>query len=188
MAAIVAVMVVGISPPAQAKGPESVTVAGPGISGELELISGDAEHVGRLVELSGVWLGTGDLPVPLEGEPATPLGPAYTLTWLALGPPGVTATDRTIRQVVYPYAENGPIIHTRAVPDGWGQDVLGWFAASPDLNVALVGLGVPLDTPPAEGGSRPLVWVMFAAAMLIAVLVRRRSAPPARLAGAQRGS
>ena len=43
-------------------------------------------------------------------EPAGELGPGYTLTWINAGPPGESADQRTIRQVIYLEAENGPVI------------------------------------------------------------------------------
>ena len=191
-ASSMAVIVVGISPPAPAFGGQGARVGdrgGPGIPGELELIDLRRRRApGRLVELSGVWFGTGDLPVPLESEPATPLGPAYTLTWLALGPPGVAATDRTIRQVVYPYAENGPIIHTQRCLMVGGRTSSGglprlltstWYAGRFGCAARYSIGGGSGCLSPGLGDVRR--------GDADAVLVRRRPLRPARLAGAPAG-
>lgn len=143
-AAIIAIAMVGLIEPAAAKGPVSITITGPGIDGPIELIDTvDADQLSRLMEQSGVWYASGDLPVPLGERPAGELGPSYSLTWVNLGPPDTPEEERTIRQLIYPQAENGPIIHTQEVPEGWGQEVLGWFAAPPTFTETLTSLGIP---------------------------------------------
>lgn len=176
--AVAVLVLVAMPQRSEAKGPESVTVSGPGIVDEMEIIdAGNADQRGRLFELSGVWFGTGDLPTPLGREPTTELGPAYSVTWIAVGPPGAPVADRTIRQSFYPFAEDGPVIHTQEVPEGWGQEVGGWFAASPELTEILLAMGVPLADP-AGGGSG---WMAPFGAILVAVLAllawQRRQRP-----------
>jgi hypothetical protein len=154
--AIVAVVLLGVGDTAMAKGPESATVAGPGIDQPVELIdAANPDLVSRLMEQTGLWFGRGDLPRPIE-EPLGDLGPALTLTWVNSGPPGHSVEVRTIRQLLYLYAEGGPVIHT---PDqgglaGWGPGVIGWFAAPGRLRETLGELGVPVASPPVGAGAR----------------------------------
>ncbi len=145
--AIVAVVLVGFSEPAAAKGPESATVTGPGIDRTIELLdTADVDLVGQLMEQTGIWYVTGDHPSPLE-EPTGELGPAYTVTWINSGPPGESVEERTIRQLIYLEAENGPVLHNPAQEglEGWGPGVIGWFAAPNGLRDTLAELGVPIS-------------------------------------------
>jgi hypothetical protein len=133
---------------ALAKGPESATLAGPGIEGPTELNQNNPA-VGQLMQQSGIWNGPG---VPLSSAPTGNLGPVYTLTWVNSGPPDAPVAERTIRQFIYPQAENGPVIHTPVQDglEGWGPDVVGWFEASDGLIHALLTLGIPAPAPPNE--------------------------------------
>lgn len=182
-AAIIALAMVGLAEPAAAKGPASITITGPGIDGPIELIETvDTDQLRRLMEQSGVWYATGDLPAPLGEKPTGELGPSYMLTWVILGPPGTPEEERTIRQLIYPQAENGPIIHTQEVPEGWGQEVLGWFAAPPTFTETLTSLGTPLteasfDQPNWNG---PLFALLIGAAIGILVWRLLRFTPMRR--------
>ena len=133
---------------ALAKGPESATFSGPGIKGLTELNQNDAV-IGQLMQQSGIWNGPG---VPLSSAPTGDLGPVYTLTWVNSGPPDAPVAERTIRQFIYPQAENGPVVHTPVQEglEGWGPDVVGWFEASDGLIHALLTLGVPAPALPGE--------------------------------------
>jgi hypothetical protein len=142
-----AALLFGTSDPAEAKGPESVTISGPGIERTIELMDTENfEMMARLMEQTGLWFGTGDLPLPIEA-PAGELGAAYTLAWVNGGPADKSVEERTIRQVIYPEAENGPVIHTppQESLQGWGPGVIGWFAASSGLRDTLVKLGAPIS-------------------------------------------
>jgi hypothetical protein len=131
-----------------AKGPESATLSGPGIEGPTALNQNDP-LLGQLMELSGIWSGPG-LREPIE--PTGGLGPAYTLIWINSGPPEASIEERSIRQILYPYAENGPLINTPAQVGlvGWGGEVLGWYEAPKGLIDTLVALGVPVPPPTSD--------------------------------------
>jgi hypothetical protein len=137
---------VGTASFALAKGPESLTVSGPGIYHPIELDTASPGPVRRAMEQTGLWYATGgDLPSPLE-EPPSKLGPGYTLTWIRYGGPGEGVLERTIRQEIYPFAEGGLVIHTPLQEGlrGWGPGVVGWFEA-PTLHATLARLGVPIE-------------------------------------------
>lgn len=145
--AFIAFVLFGFINPAFAKGPESAIITGPGIDQPIELIDiANRDLVARLMEQTGLWYATGDLPQPID-KPAGDLGPSYTLTWINSGPPGASLDERTIRQEIYLEAENGPVIHT---PDqeplqGWGPERIGWFAAPSGLRDTLTKLGAPIS-------------------------------------------
>ena len=130
-----------------AKGPESAIITGPGIDQPIELINTtNRDLVARLMEQTGLWYATGDLPQPID-KPAGDLGPSYTLIWINSGPPGASIDERTIRQEIYLDAEGGPVIHTPNQESlrGWGPVVNGWFAAPSGLRETLAELGVPIS-------------------------------------------
>lgn len=157
---------------AAAKGPESVTLSGPGFDEPLQLLDdGNWSTVSRLMEQTGLWYATGDLPRPVA-EPSGNLGPAYTLTWINMGPPHKTPEERTFYQLLYPYAENGPLIHTPRQPGlaNWGSGVFGWFAAPADMVDTLQQLGAPLPATPPANLTAILPLLLLVAAILIAFL------------------
>lgn len=146
---IATAVVVATSGTALAKGPESATITGPGIDEPIELIdAGNPDLVQALMRQTGLWYGTSG-GSRIVTEPAGELGPLYTLTWINSGPPGDPVDTRTIRQLLYLHAENGPVIHTptQAALQGWGPDVVGWFTAPDGLTDTLSALGVPLSGP-----------------------------------------
>jgi hypothetical protein len=130
-----------------AKGPASAFITGPGIDQPIELINAaNRDLVARLMEQTGIWYATGDLPQPIE-KPAGELGPSYTLTWINSGPPEANIDERTIRQEIYLDAEYGPVIYTPIQESlkNWGPGMNGWFAAPSGLRDTLVKLGVPIS-------------------------------------------
>lgn len=153
---LIAAAVIATASSALAKGAESATVTGPGIDRPIELMdAADSDLVARLMEQTGGLYGTdgtGDLPLPLEEPPGEP-GPSYTLTWVRYGAPGESVDERTVRQVIYPDAENGPVIHTPAQEGlrGGGPGVIGWFAAPTGLPDTLAELGVPIASASSLG-------------------------------------
>lgn len=143
-ATIVAATIVFTASSALAKGgPESATVSGPGIGRPIELDTVSAGLVGRAMEQTGLWWAeAGDLPLPLE-EPPDLRGPGYTLTWVRYGDPRESVDERTIRQVIYPFAEGGVVIHN-PIQEGLrhSRSLIGWFEL-PQLRETLADLGIP---------------------------------------------
>lgn len=137
------------------KGPESVTLTGPGIDSPVELMdavdwpiscdnSCPPDPMVQLMEQSGLWYPTGDLPVAMDG-PEEDLGPRYVLTWVRGGFGDESVVERTFHQFIYPQADDGPVIHTPKQEglEEWGSGVTGWFRASDDLADTLASLGAP---------------------------------------------
>jgi hypothetical protein len=153
-ATIVATAMAFTASTALVKGPESVTLDGPGIDEPIELDTVDPGLVGRAMEQTGLWWAArGDRPLPIK-EPLGGLGPGYTLTWVLYAEPG-RREDEPIRQLVYPFAPGGVVVHTpsqkglRGVPE-----VVGWFEA-PALQGTLARLGVPVPAASWLRGARP---------------------------------
>lgn len=133
------------------KGPESVTITGPGSQSPVELVHPTdwpiscnprcpPDPMVRLLEMSGLWYATGGVPQPIEAPVADP-GSAHVLTWAMPGLPG-----GEIHQLIFLDAPHGPIIHT---PDqeglqAWGSGVVGWFDVSEEIVETLSSLGAPL--------------------------------------------
>ena len=149
---LVAVALFGLIDHVSAKGPVSATITGPGLEQPRELIERaeddkrTASLVVRLMEQTGLWYATGDLPRRLEAPPEA-LGPSYALTWINGGPPDRSREERTMRQIIYVVGPRELRIHTPAQPglERWGQGVIGWFAAPVGLWDTLVEMGVPLS-------------------------------------------
>lgn len=142
---VVSALVLGNAGIALGKGPESVTLTGPEIDSPVELMdavdwpiscdnSCPPDPMVRMMEQSGLWSATGDLPVAID-EPEGDLGPRHVLTWIRGGFDGESVEERTFHQYIYLQAEDGPVIHTPE-PEGlvdWGPVDTGWFRASDDL-------------------------------------------------------
>ena len=182
MTALVAI-IVATAGLAVAKGPESATITGPGLDEPLELVDwSNRDAMSALMEQTGIWFDTGRA---LE-EPPDTLGPAYVIAWVNSGPPGLPVAERTIVQEVYLAADGGPVLHTptQASTENWGQRVLGWRTAPPELSDTLASLGVPVDALDTAGPARSLLWSGLGAAALIVIvaklaLLRRRRAATA---------
>jgi hypothetical protein len=155
VALVASAIVAAVAGTALAKGPESATITGPGIDEpiEIELFEpANPDLVHKLMGQTSLWLApSGDSRI--HGEPTGDLGPAYTLTWINAGPPGDPVEERTIRQILYPLAERGPMIETPSQIglEGWGPEVIGWFVAPNDLADTLTALGVPVSEQQSNG-------------------------------------
>ena len=136
-----------------------------------------------LIGLTGLWFGS----LPVATAPPENPGPAYTLTWANMGPPGEPIESRTIHQYVYVDAPGGPLISTpeQIGLDGWGAEVIGWFEAPEEIGstineviawsttpeaVALqpaAAPGAPKPPIPASEADRPLIWFVLAASVCV---------------------
>lgn len=140
---------------AQAKGPVSATIDGPGTGGGITLGGngepGSGAPLGNLSDQAGLFPAAfGQTPSPMmAGRPKGDLGPRYTITYRLPGPNG---EDSTIRQDLYPYAKAGPVTYTAPGQGFFGTErtVGGWFQAASALKATLVKAGLP-----AQEGSRP---------------------------------
>jgi hypothetical protein len=181
-AAVALALVVALAGPAQAKGIQSATISGPGLDEPIEFSPPDGDG-GDLAALTAVWEampGQPQTPVFMEEAPTGQLGPRYRITWrLLTGPDEVTA----IRQDVYPYAYGGPLVHTPAGQQIFGQSTPGgWRDAPVALSDRLRALGVPeagaVSASSAGGTQWPAVFMVAAGALALAgvggaVAVRR---------------
>jgi hypothetical protein len=79
------------------------------------------------------------------------------VTWINSGAPGESVDSRTIRQLIYLGAEDGPAIHTPAQDGlhGWEPGVTGWFVAPSGLRDTLAELAVPISAA-SSFSERPL--------------------------------
>lgn len=182
--AMSAAMVLIQAPQASAKGIGYAHFSGPGLKpGGVTIIRGDLQETG-LMKMKN------DSPVSL-GISRRELGPAYRAKYRM-----DYAPRATLHQVVYPYAQGGPITFTLR-GQHIGQDYEsfsgGWYAARPGLLAYLIAHGFPSVAqtdhvrPPSSaasasrttstpsGGGR---WRIGAAAVTVlgamALLVRRR--------------
>lgn len=126
-----------------AKGPESVTISGPGLDQPIELNhTTDSELMTELMKQSKFWYGIGR-PVPIDVS-TSDLGQGFTVEWINMGPPDKTVEERTIRQVVYFETEYGAVVYTpeQESLSGWGYDPSGWYEASDELSGTFEALGI----------------------------------------------
>lgn len=185
---VVSVLVLANVGIALGKGPESVMLTGPEIDSPAELMdavdwpiscddSCPPDPMVRLMEQSGLWSATGDLPIAIDG-PEGDLGPRHVLTWVRGGFDGESVEGRTFHQYIYLQADDGPVIHTPR-QDGladWGSNVVGWFRASDDLPDTLASLRAAL---PGAGVTAPVgigvpqYFGLFGAMALARLLIRR---------------
>jgi hypothetical protein len=144
---------------AEAKGPSSARIEGPGLDKPIRL-SGDAESNNataspfyRFVQDVGFFPAVFCCQQPNPMLPTAPkgaLGPKYTIVYTV---PGPESKLYRVTQRLYPYASGGPLVHTAS-----GQRIFGtmrtsggWFRAEPTLNSRLVSLGLPAKEPGSSG-------------------------------------
>jgi hypothetical protein len=134
------------APPVQAKGAESVTIAGPGIGtvrldytrapGDVDL--DDVVYATRIYDIYD-HANTASLG---KRPPTRELGPRYVVTY-GFG-------DIAITQEAYPLAEGGPVVYFPPDQALWDLPVgAGWTEAPSELRVVLAELGAPAVRPPA---------------------------------------
>ena len=173
---------------AAAKGPSAATISGPGLSHAITIEGfgeGDsASPLGILVTETGFF------PQAFEqtpssttrSHPADRLGPRYDVKYTV---PGGSDGDSTLRQVLYPYAVNGPASYMAPGQKIWGTQSVpgGWYRGSAALEAMLVKEGLPATAPApanrtASGRTVEVAagaGVAFAAGALVLLYRRRRS-------------
>ena len=184
----VMVVVLASSAVALAKGPESVTIIGPGIDEPIELMDSvdwpvsceetcPPDPMVRLMEQTGLWYPTGDTPIAVD-QPTGDLVPGYTLTWIRGGFSEEPVVERTFHQFLYLDAEGGPFVHTpvQAGLQDWGGDTFGWYKASEGLPDTLSEMGTPLPgsalaAPSSEATTTPFGLLAVLAAFAITIMV-----------------
>src|SRR4051794_20797719 len=194
VAAVALAAALALPTAAAAKGPSSATISGPGIRGAIP-ISGEGENgpgtaLGDLVTYGAYFpLVFGQTPDPtLRSRPAGDLGAVYTIRLVV---PAGSSQKHTLVQLLYPFANGGPVTYMRAgqlVGDGptaYG----GGYRAPLQLEQPLVPARLP-PPPPASGGGgfwwSPGAFASVGAAALLglvlvagAVLALRRRQGPA---------
>jgi hypothetical protein len=185
LALAVTSMLILLAVPAMAKGPESATLSGPGIDEPIVLLeqgsgisvigTGSAES--DLIALTGLWQFD---PTRELISPPRDLGTGLNLSWVNMGPPHLPKSERTIRQILYLYAEGGPIINTpeQASLDGWGG-VTGWYRADTRLLSVVERLaGIDFSAADRPDPSMQLFLVAVATLAVTATVTFRNSPSP----------
>ena len=122
---------------ASAKGPSEVEITGPGLEPPIRLDRDSAitDQMNLLMEMIDMW-GASE---SSSTSPAERLGPRYLANVSMIGPEG----DETVRKELYPFADGGPVVHTRRGQQLYGNEVVsGWIRADDRLDSLLVSLGV----------------------------------------------
>jgi hypothetical protein len=151
------VALLAIVPAAQAKGPTSVSITGPGLAKPLEFSAR-----GQPQQLSNYWRLTqelgffpaafGQIPSPLlSGRPTGDLGPQYTIRY---GVPTRNDKRVVIRQELYPYAKGGPVTHMAPGQKIFGREATGgWYRTIGWIKATLLAQGLPALPPSSDSGS-----------------------------------
>jgi hypothetical protein len=204
IAGLTAAALLAAAAPAAAKGPDQVTITGPGLAKPIVVTgmgeAGSASALGRLSEGTGLFLAMfgpdQDGPGLHPTQPTAALGPKYLLEYRV---PTQEPTPAIVKQDLYPYAVGGPVTYTAAgQPSMIGETRGGWYQTTEALRAVLVSLGLPDVSPtpsPAAGqvvagasqqrstsNSTPaFVVIGIVAAAVVAALVlialRRRHSP-----------
>jgi hypothetical protein len=139
--------------------PTEVTIDGDALAAPIHLDIDDASPPSdpfyRIVEGSGFYEATvGDMPIAGAAAPTDALGPSLVLTY-AVDEHG--QGSGTLRQVVYPHAQGGPLTYTEPGQRFFDSLVSsgGWYRASGTFVNALEDVGVPIDGMRAPAGATP---------------------------------
>lgn len=153
VASVAIVLTVAVVGTAQAKGPMSAVVSGPGILSTTVVYTQragdiDLDELSNATRLYDVWLGLNHDQIT-HAAPAGKLGPKYTVVYDFSGDGQTMLT-----QELYPIAATGPLVYTPPGQQFWSEPLLsGWVNGSADLVSALRGLGARLP-PLRELGAR----------------------------------
>ncbi|KAA1418633.1 hypothetical protein F0U44_09035 [Nocardioides humilatus] len=145
--AVLLILLAVPAPPATAKGPVEVAVAGPGVHTTLSFTrSAGQVDLQTLGEASRVYdlYGT-NRPASAPDVAEEDLGAQYVLTWdMGEGP---------IVQHAYPFAEGGAWVHFLPDQELFGHPVADGWSSAPGLTDQFVALGAaaePVDLAPAQ--------------------------------------
>lgn len=147
---------IAVAAPAWGKGPESVTIIGPGLNRPIEIpMSGPGSRQDdtppylevALTELADPYYAGPEVELPAH-PPSAQLPDRYTLTWHMSRPFNSNPADYTVVQDIYPAAAEGPLIHTH--PGSFLKGEGGWYEAPPALRDTLAALGVPVSGLPSD--------------------------------------
>jgi hypothetical protein len=173
---------------AAAKGPSAATISGPGLSHAITIEGfgeGDSTSpLGILVTETGFFAQAFQQTPSstTRSRPADRLGPRYDVKYTV---PGGSDGDSTLRQVLYPYAVNGPASYMAPEQKLWGTQSVpgGWYRGTATLKAMLVKEGLPATAPApanrtASGRTVAVAagaGVAFAAGALLLLYRRRHS-------------
>ena len=155
LAAVLASLLASAAP-AWAKGPQSLSISGPGLATPIEVSS--TSHPDEWSQIdTGVWHALpGETDAALLADaPTDDPGSRYTLTWQMMTGPEETTP---IRQDVYLDAPGGPLVYTPAGQPIWdGVTRGGWYRPPERLRDVLASAGVPVTgTSRKEASASPL--------------------------------
>lgn len=165
------VALVGVAPPAHAKGPMVAVLEAPGAAPVVLRPGGDADdpfyelqrQVGYWTAMSPTMGSDGGMIVT---EPAGDLGPSVRLTWdqpeargaalRALGdvdPEAIEHQPPSLVQELYPWADGGPVAFVAGGQTTFDEpSVATWYRIDDDLATTLAELGVDAPTVHAAAG------------------------------------
>lgn len=167
-----------------AKGPDSASISGPGISGSIRI---DGNGEGGLGTPLGVLTSQGGFFSQAFGHhpddptskvrPVGDLGPRYHVVYSVPTPNG----RRSIEADLYPYATPRPVTYMKSGQPFFGlmETFGGWYVGKPGLRQMLIEAGLPASAS-RGGGSHPWRWIgssivaLAAVAAVAALLLRRR--------------
>ena len=179
--------------PAQAKGEGQevqgmVVITGPGLSDPLviqgstisHIESGDSSEFSTFLTDAGLFGAGPEIGwYELKPKDLAAIGPMYSATI------NVTFDNRpvAIRQDLYPFAPDRPLVHILAGQKGlFGQKMAEWWSGPPELLALLISHGLPAVPPvvpvpapaprgfPQPDAPRNWVWVVTIAALLALVV------------------
>ncbi len=156
--ATVGFVVIAWASPAMAKGPDQVTITGPGLNKPI-VVSGYGEpgsggNLGEIADGSGLFLvmfgSDGSSRRVVSQAPTDQLGPRFQLSFRV---PDGTESGSTVRQDLYPQAAAGPVTYTEPGQAVFGTTTSGgWYQTPASFGRVLEQLGVSTN---AVGQAQP---------------------------------
>ena len=141
---LVAVVTLAMPATAFAKGPDEVTITGPGLDKAITITGPEEEGSPMMAfaEAAGFFPAVFDQqPSPmLPDRPKGDLGPKYRIDYNVPGPDG---EDFAITQDLYPYAQPSAVTYTKAGQEIFDMTTRGGWWTSSSLKDQLVALGLP---------------------------------------------